>query len=122
MLKFITENNSFILLMIGMISGTVGFIKWLATRQQEMKEKRYSKYMDLIGIIAGNRPDGNHAKMTEQIAAVWFLLEYKEYKNITYKIFSNTDLDDIGNEVWRSHMKPNIKLLLQEIGESNSKS
>lgn len=53
--------------------------------------------------------------MTEQIAAVWFLLEYKEYASTTYKIFSSTDLETIANATWVQHVAPQIRLLLKEL-------
>jgi hypothetical protein len=114
--QFITENTQLISVLVIVGGGVISFIKWLDTRNRELREKRYAKYMDLISTISGaNHPDGSTPRMTEQIAAVWFLLEYKEYTDITYKVFSYSDLDKLANKPWTEHVAPNIRLLLQEI-------
>ena len=116
-MNLISENNQLISTIVFALAGIFSVIKWLDTRNRELQEKRYSKYMDLISIISGNRSDSTTPRMTEQIAAVWFLLEYKEYKDITYKIFSYSDLDTIANEPWIQHVAPQIKLLIQDINK-----
>lgn len=114
--QFITENSQLISVLAIVTGGVFSLIKWLDTRNRELREKRYAKYMELISTISGDRPDGSTPRMTEQIAAVWFLLEYKEYTDITYKVFSYSDLDKLANQPWTEHVAPNIRLLLQEIG------
>lgn len=114
-LEFITANTQLISTITIVFGGLFAFVKWLDSRNRELKEKRYSKYMELISIISGYHINGSTPKLTEQIAAVWFLLEYKEYQDITYKIFFSTDLEKIANKPWIDHVVPHIKLLLQEI-------
>ncbi|MDD3183369.1 MAG: hypothetical protein PHD48_11290 [Alphaproteobacteria bacterium] len=114
-MNFITENSQLLSVLTAVIGGVFAFIKWIDIRRLELKEKRYSKYMGLISTISGNRPDGSTPRITEQIAAVWFLLEYKEYRKITYKIFSSSDLKDMANEPWTKHVVPHIDQLMKEI-------
>ena len=71
--------------------------------------------MGLVSTISGKRADSTTPNITEQIAATWFLLEYKEYFDITKRIFSNSDLEKMANEPWVTHVLPHIKMLLKEI-------
>jgi len=98
--------------------GWIGLFQWLDSRNREIKERRYSKYIELINTVSGTRPDGNTPNVTEQIAAVWLLPEYKEYKQLTYKIFSCCDLIDTTedpNGPWVQFVLPQIHLLIKEI-------
>lgn len=76
--EFIAQNKELIGFAIAVVAGLFAFIKWIDTRNRELKEKRYRIYMDLIGVISGKRADSTTPNITEQIAATWFLLEYKE--------------------------------------------
>jgi hypothetical protein len=114
MINFITQNKELLSFIIAIFAGVFTAIKYLDTRKRELQEKRYAKYMDLIAMISGTRPDGNHAKITEQVAAVWFLLEYTEYYYLTHKIFEANDFSSIGNNEWTTYIVPQIRLLLKE--------
>lgn len=114
-LEFISEIKDLIGFVIAIIAGFFAFIKWIDTRNRELKEKRYKNYMDLIGVISGKRADSTTPNITEQIAATWFLLEYKEYYEMTGKIFSDSDLENMANEPWVKHVLPHIRKLLTEI-------
>ncbi len=114
MLEFISENSQLLGIVTVSLAGLFTFIKWIDTRNRELKEKRYDTYMNLVSVISGMRKNGQGAKLTEQIAAVWFLLEYDEYKNITKKIFSETNLETVGDDIWTGHIAPQIKLMLDE--------
>jgi hypothetical protein len=96
-------------------AGFFAFIKWLDARNRELKERRYKTYMELVGVISGKRPDATTSNFTEQIAAVWFLLEYKEYRDITNNIFSGGDLSEIGSEEWVKYIVPHIQKMLRSI-------
>ncbi len=115
MLEFITQNSSFFSVIIVTFSGLFAVVKWVDSRNSELKEKRYKTYMDLISIISGKRNDGGTPNLTEQIAAIWFLLEYREYDEVTKKIFENSDLKEMANEPWVKHVLPHIEKLLAEI-------
>ncbi|MFH2097334.1 MAG: hypothetical protein ABII24_02195 [bacterium] len=115
MLEFISQNNNLIGIIIISITGSFAFIKWVDSRNRSLKEKRYETYMKLIGVISGKRSDSTTPNITEQIAATWFLLEYKEYYDMTKKIFSESDLVNMANEPWVKHVLPHIKKLLKEI-------
>ena len=114
-LDLIAQNKDLIGLVTVSIAGIFVFVKWMDNRNRELKEKRYKTYMDLIGVISGKRVDSSTPNMTEQIAAVWFLLEYKEYHAITKKIFSESDLENMANEIWVKHVLPHIHKLVKEI-------
>ena len=73
--------------------------------------------MNLISTISGKREDGQTPNLTEQIAATWFLTEYKEYAKTTQKIFSNSDLEKMANLPWVEHVLPHIKSMLNELAE-----
>jgi len=114
-LQFVSQNKDLIGLITVSIAGFFAFIKWIDNRNRELKEKRYRTYMDLIGLISGKRVDSSAPNITEQIAAVWFLLEYKEYYKTTKKIFSDSDFENMSNEAWVQHILPHIHKLLKEI-------
>ena len=97
------------------IGGVFTAIKWLDVRKRELREKRYEKYMSLISIISGSHPDDRNVRITEQIAAIWFLLEYKEYEHLTCRIFSDNNLWAMANPPWIEHVFPHIERLLLEI-------
>jgi len=42
-------------------------------------------------------------------------LEYKEYYEMTKRIFPSSELEKMGNEPWVTHVVPHIKQLLKEI-------
>ncbi len=115
MLNFITQNTNLVGLITVSLTGGFVFIKWLDARKRELKERRYTTYMALVSIISGKRADSSTANMTEQIAATWFLLEYKEYYDITKKIFLNNDFENMADPLWVTHVLPHIKMLLKEI-------
>jgi len=114
-LEFITQNKDLIGLIVVSLAGLFGFVKWIDTRRRELREKRYKTYMDLIGVISGKRADSTIPNITEQIAATWFLLEYKEYYSITKKIFLDSNLENMANEPWVKHVLPHIHKLIKEI-------
>lgn len=115
MLEFITQNKDLIGVVTVSITGLFIFAKWIDTRNRELKEKRYQTYMHLIGVISGKRADSTTPNITEQIAATWFLLEYKEYYEMTKRIFSDSDLENMANEPWVKHVLPHINKLVKEI-------
>ncbi len=114
-LNFITENKDLISVLTVSLTGLFVFIKWIDARNRELKETRYKTYMELIGVISGKRADSTAPNLTEQVAATWFLLEYKEYYPITRKIFSESDLENMANDIWVLHVSPHVKNLLKEI-------
>ena len=115
MLEFITGNKDLLSVISVTLAGLFVFIKWLDTRNNELKEQRYKSYMELVSLISGNKKDSTPAKLTEMTAAVWFLLEYKEYYEITKRIFRDSDLENMAEESWVQHVLPHIKKLLKEI-------
>lgn len=117
MLEFITQNKDLISFFTVSIAGLFVFIKWIDSRNRQLKEKRYETYMNLIGVISGKRLDSTTPNITEQIAAIWFLLEYKEYYEITKKIFSESDFENMATEPWVKHVGPHIKKLVKEISK-----
>ncbi len=114
-LEFITQNKDLIGVIVVCFTGLFGFVTWIDTRRRELKEKRYKTYMDLIGVISGKRVGSTAPNITEQIVATWFLSEYKEYYDMTKRIFSDSDLEDIANETWVKHVLPHIHKLIKEI-------
>jgi hypothetical protein len=52
--------------------------------------------------------------LAEQIAAVWFLLEYEEYYNITDKIFSNKHVCSSDAKEWHDKVLPVIQELREK--------
>lgn len=92
------------------------FIKWLDSRNQNLRNERYKNYMQLMKILAGSKTaNGNSRCMTEQIAAAWLLFEYKEYYELTLKILDNRDLENMSAPEWKNFVAPQIKLLINEI-------
>lgn len=120
MLEFISQNNSLIGIMVVSLTGLFAFIKWIDSRNRALKENRYATYMNLVCIISGKRTDSTTPNITEQIAATWFLLEYREYYEMTKRIFSESDLKNMANGPWVLHVLPHIEKLLKEISVSNS--
>lgn len=115
MIEFIISNKDLIGVLSVTLAGLFAFIKWLDTRNKELKEARYQSYMELVSLISGNKKDGTPAKLTEMTAAVWFLLEYKEYYGITKRIFRDSDLENMAEDTWVQHVLPHINKLLNEI-------
>lgn len=115
MIEFITQNKDLIGIVTVSITGLFVFIKWIDNRNRELKEKRYETYMNLIGVVSGKRLDSTTPNITEQIAATWFLLEYKEYYDMTKRIFLDSDLENMANETWVKHVLPHINKIVKEI-------
>lgn len=81
-----------------------------------MRDKRFENYMQLMRTLAGIKPDGSGSvAVTEQIAAIWFLLEYKEYHHITLRILDNSDLEEFAGDTLKRLVLPQIKLLVEKI-------
>lgn len=118
MIQFIEHNKDLLGLIAVVMGGVFVFVKWIDSRNRELKEKRYQNYMDLIGVISGKRKDSTTPNMTEQIAATYFLLEYKEYYSMTKKIFSSLDLKQISDERWGKHILPHIRTVLEEMNQT----
>lgn len=116
MLELIAQNNNQITMIVAIVAGLCAFLKWLDTRNQNVKNERYNKYIQLIKVLSGSKEnDSASICMTEQIASAWFLLEYKEYYKITLKILDNDDLQNMSNKPWQNFVLPQIKLVVQEI-------
>lgn len=118
-LEFISANTQLFSVAISAVVGFSAFVKWVDSRNRELEEKRYSDYMNLIGVISGTRKDGSPATMTEEIAATWFLIEYREYYHITERIFSNSDFKNMAPEKWLKNVLPHIENMLSEISVSS---
>ena len=118
-MEFVSQNIDSITLIIAIFAGLFAFIKWIDSRNRELKNKRYKKYMRLIRTISGSKETKDASIcMTEQIASSWMLLEYKEYYNITLKILDNEDLEEMSNDPWLKFVLPQIKKVIQEIRSS----
>ena len=113
MFEFISENPDNIALLIATFAGLFGLVKWLDARTLTLKNERYDRYIQLIKVLSGSKD--SKISMTEQIASVWLLLEYKEYYPITLKILDNPDLERMTNEPWQEFILPQIKLVIKEI-------
>lgn len=115
-MEFISQNIDSITLIIAIFSGLFAFIKWIDSRNRELKNERYKKYMQLIREISGSKEtEGASICITEQIASSWMLLEYKEYHKITLKILDNEDLKKMSNDRWQKFVLPQIKKVIEEI-------
>ncbi len=100
----------------GIVGGLFAVFKWIDTRKRQLKNERYDKYTKLIKTISGSKANKDEIiTFTEQIASAWLLLEYKEYYNLTLKIFENTSLEEMGNENWNKFVLPEIKRVIEEI-------
>ena len=87
-MEFISQNIDSITLIIAIFAGLFAFIKWIDSRNRELKNERYKKYMQLIRVISViSRP--RKGGITEQVASVYMLLEYKKYYKITLKVLDN---------------------------------
>jgi hypothetical protein len=116
MWDFIADNTSQITTLISVGVAFFGLIKWLDARNKALRNERYENYLRLIKIISGSR-ENPHTQIgiTEQMACLWLLLEYKEYYEITLKILDNDVLEELSNDAWRKAVLPQIKDLVQEI-------
>ncbi len=115
-MEFISQNIDSITLIIAIFAGLFAFIKWIDSRNRELKNERYKKYMQLIRAISGSKEtEGASICITEQIASSWMLLEYKEYHKITLKILDNEDLKKMSNDRWQKFVLPQIKKVIEEI-------
>lgn len=115
-MKFITENFNQITLIITVITGCFAFIKWLDSRNLKLKNERYQQYIKHISILSGSTQNAYHKiAMTEQIASVWFLIEYKEYYKLTLRILDNNELKNMSNNNWKNFVLPEIEKVINEI-------
>lgn len=97
-------------------AGFFAFIKWIDARNRALKNERYKQYIRHIKILSGSKEtDQSTICMTEQIAAAWFLVEYKEFHLITIKILDNDDLEKMSNEPWKKFVLPHIKKVISEV-------
>lgn len=117
MIQFITENTALVGLITISFTGLFALIKWFDTRKRELADKRYNTYMDLIGVIAGKRKDSSTPNFTEQVAATWFLVEYKEYYHITKRIFADSNMEKMSTNQWVSIVGSHVKKMLIEISK-----
>ena len=116
MLELISENNAYITLIIAIGAGLFAFVKWIDSRIQNLRNERYKNYMQLIGTLSGSKENDEYLiAMTEQIAAVWFLLEYKEYYDITLRILDIKELEKMSDSNWQEFVAPQVRLLIEEI-------
>lgn len=110
MFEFVSQNTGNITLLVTIGAGLFGFIKWLDSRNQRLRNERYEQYMRLIESISGGG-----VGITRQIASIWLLLEYKEYDHITLKVLDNPTLRKSGGEYVQELIFPQINALVQEI-------
>lgn len=113
MLEYILNQAAII---TAIISGLFAFYKWIDTRNRALKNERYQQYIRHIKILAGSKEtDQSTICMTEQIAAAWLLIEYKEFHHITIKILDNDDLENMSAEPWKKFVLPHIKKVISEV-------
>ena len=108
-LNFLTNNNTQAVWVVAIFVGGFSFIKWIDSRNRSLKNERFSGYMQLIRLLSRD------SSMTEQIAAAWALLEYKEYYDVIVKTLDNNDLEKMCNENWRKFVAPQVRLVVKEI-------
>lgn len=65
--------------------------------------------MRLISVVSGG------GKITEQVASVYLLLEYKKYYNITLQVFDNESWEKENNTQWKTYVMPAIKTVLKKL-------
>ena len=112
-MEFISQNIDSITLIIAIFASLFAFIKWIDSRNREIKKEELKEYMKLISVISGG------AKITEQVASVYMLLEYKKYYKITLKVLDNDLWKEEINTQWQKYIMPAIKNCVEKIKSSN---
>ncbi len=103
----ILKNLSYLL---PIVAGIFAFIKWVDSRNKQLKNDRYDKYIKLVKIISGSKENRDASIcFTEQIASTWLLLDFKEYYHLTIKIFDNDLLEQYSDKNWSSVIIPDKK-------------
>lgn len=98
------------------IAGVFSMIKWINSIKRDVKNERFRNYVELIRVISGNKNlNGESPNIAEQITSIWLLLEYKEFYNITLKVFNNDIFETMSNKNFKDCVLPQIKLLISEI-------
>jgi hypothetical protein len=69
--------------------------------------------MRLISVISGGW------KITEQVASVYVLLEYKKYYKTTLKVLNNSLWNEEDDIQWQRYILPAIRNYIEEINSSN---
>ena len=68
MFEFIGNHSSQITVIFAVGAGVFAFIKWLDARNQELKDKRYERYVQHIHILSGSKDSKDvRISMTAQI-------------------------------------------------------
>ena len=62
------------------ISFVIGLLKWLDQRKREQEDKHYESFHRMISLASGASDSGMAVKMAQQVAAIYQLQRYPEYK------------------------------------------
>ena len=112
--EFVLQNINSITLIIAIFTGFFAFVKWVDSRNREIRREERKEYIKLISAITGG------INISEQVASVWMLLEYKKYYRTTLKVLDN-DLwgQSKAPDIWKKYVLPAIKDCIEEIKSSN---
>lgn len=77
-----------------------GFFQWLDQRKRELEERNFNAFHKMICLASGATEEGKSVMLAQQIAAVYQLQRYKEYKYATVPILENLreNFSDRGDE------------------------
>jgi hypothetical protein len=86
--------------LVPVFAGLFGLLKYLDVRNRELKAQRYQAYSEVIRSLSGERSDGSHPYLVEQISAIYRLEEFREFKEITIQILEAS----MTNESWNKSL------------------
>jgi hypothetical protein len=112
-IEFIAQNIYSITFVITIFAGLFAFAKWIDSRNREIKKEELKEYMRLISVISGG------GKITEQVASVYMLLEYKKYYKTTLKVLDNGLWNEENDTQWQKYILPAIRNCIKEINSSD---
>jgi hypothetical protein len=100
MLDSILKYISIITVAGAAISFVVGLIKYLDERKREERTKRFEMFQKLMRLTSGQGEEpGERVALTQQLAAIYQLQHFKEYKYASIPILEHTRKDCLGRNM-----------------------
>ena len=108
-----------VLTIVGIIFAAV---YWWVLRRQELRQQRWNQYQQTIGLAWGGDQDKQGVPIALQIAAVYQLVEFKEFAYMTALSLKYVVVDNPVriNPEWKEFVGPHVERIIELLQQTQA--
>jgi hypothetical protein len=106
LVDFVQPISSVVTVLAVIGGGVFSFVQWLDVRRRETKQRRWDQYQQVIGLVWARGPGGQSVPSALQIAAVYQLVEFREFAYMTAISLEKAGAENPGE--WLQHVGPHV--------------